>query len=296
VTCKAGNTKNRKLARLYLTRDVADPLAAHVATKAPGAPVFAMPHVGNAARMFKADMEAARRAWLEAAQGPEERLQREQSDFLAVVNHDGEHADFHCLRHTCGAWLAMAGNHPKTVQSIMRHASITMTMDTYGHLFPGQEADAIAKLPKMMENEPELSAATGTDSYLPADRQQSGGQTWHGVASLGNSEPTPDRETDRPKLFPLNTSGENWQGLANADESGSKRTKIDPLSDVPRAPPYRPRPAEGPGRNYSSVFHRSSLGPERKSRRCATDARTTESPVPRVADPAIVWPQRRTVV
>ena len=42
-------------------------------------------------------------------------MRREQSDFLADVNHEGERLDFHSLRHTCGAWLAMTGAHPKAV-------------------------------------------------------------------------------------------------------------------------------------------------------------------------------------
>lgn len=36
----------------------------------------------------------------------------------------------------------MTGTHPNVVQSVMRHSSITLTMDTYGHLFPDSEADA----------------------------------------------------------------------------------------------------------------------------------------------------------
>jgi integrase len=46
--------------------------------------------------------------------------------------------------------LAMAGAHPKAVQAIMRHSTIVLTMDTYGHLFPGQEAETISRLPRMM--------------------------------------------------------------------------------------------------------------------------------------------------
>lgn len=33
----------------------------------------------------------------------------------------------------------------------MRHATITLTMDTYGHLFPSMEAEAIAKLGEIMD-------------------------------------------------------------------------------------------------------------------------------------------------
>ena len=75
----------------------------------------------------------------------------------------GEVFDFHSLRHTCGAWLAMTGVHPKVVQTVMRHQSITLTMDTYGHRFPGQEADAVARLQELLYGPPGAMRATGTD-------------------------------------------------------------------------------------------------------------------------------------
>ena len=62
---------------------------------------------------------------------------------------EGGVLEFHCLRHACGAWLALAGAHPKAVQSIMRHSTITLTMDTYGHLFPGQDAETVLLFPAM---------------------------------------------------------------------------------------------------------------------------------------------------
>ena len=75
--------------------------------------------------------------------------------YVPNVNHEGEVLDFHALRHTCGAWMAMAGAHSKTVQTVMRHSTITLTMDTYGHLFPGQEADAVGRLPEMFRRRAE---------------------------------------------------------------------------------------------------------------------------------------------
>jgi len=42
---------------------------------------------------------------------------RAQSDLLAAVNHNGEQLDFHSLRHTCGAWLAIAGARPEAVRA-----------------------------------------------------------------------------------------------------------------------------------------------------------------------------------
>lgn len=60
--------------------------------------------------------------------------------------------------------LAKAGAHPKAVQSVMRHSTITLTMDTYGHLFPGQDAATVARLPTMLaDDEPKALRATGTD-------------------------------------------------------------------------------------------------------------------------------------
>jgi integrase len=40
---------------------------------------------------------------------------------------------------------------PKTVQERMGHSSITMTLDTYGHLFPrGDDADELAAAEKSL--------------------------------------------------------------------------------------------------------------------------------------------------
>ena len=138
-----------------------------VATIASKAPVFNLPHESNLARMLRSDLSAARKAWLAVAKGnPEERSRREQNDFLADKNHEGRTIDFHSLRHTCGAWLAMTGAHPQTVQQVMRHSTITLSMDTYGHLFPGQEADAVSRLGSLLAGTPEVLEATGTDDLV----------------------------------------------------------------------------------------------------------------------------------
>ena len=44
---------------------------------------------------------------------------------------------FHDLRHTCAALAIAQGAHPKAVQERLGHASIRLTLDTYGHLLPG---------------------------------------------------------------------------------------------------------------------------------------------------------------
>ena len=115
--------------------------------------MFGLPVKFEMADMLRADLADARQAWLDAAGDADEYQRREQSDFLSEVNHDGQALDFHALRHTCGAWAAMAGASPKAVQALMRHSTITLTMDTYGHLFPGQEAETVARFPRMLTGE-----------------------------------------------------------------------------------------------------------------------------------------------
>jgi integrase len=211
VTCKAGSTKDSKDARQYIQASLAEELREHVSKKAPGAPVFGMPPREDVAGMLRADLADARRAWLKAAQyDPEERARREQSDFLLPVNHEGETLDFHGLRHTCGAWLAMTGAHPKAVQAVMRHSTITLTMDAYSHLFPGQEAEIVARLSDMLAKAPEAVQATGTDNATAESvagngqhqGQQLGGRLGRMLAKCGESEPRLHRPASDSEPLP----------------------------------------------------------------------------------------------
>ena len=52
----------------------------------------------------------------------------------------------HDLRHTCATILLKTGQHPKFVQELLGHATISQTLDTYSHVLPGMSdglADAI---------------------------------------------------------------------------------------------------------------------------------------------------------
>jgi integrase len=50
---------------------------------------------------------------------------------------------FHDLRHTFAALMVAADVHPKTLQVLMGHKDIRVTMDTYGHLYEGAGAAAM---------------------------------------------------------------------------------------------------------------------------------------------------------
>ena len=160
VRCRAENTKNQQEARQYIQADLAADLRRIVANKTPTANVFTMPDKHDVAEMLRGDLAQARTQWLdEVKSDPKARAKRAESDFLAVRNDQGESFDFHCLRHTCGAWLAVQGVYPNVIKTVMRHSSITLTMDTYGHLLPDQHADAIGGM--VMSAKMPL-AATGT--------------------------------------------------------------------------------------------------------------------------------------
>jgi len=80
----------------------------------------------------------------------------------------------HDLRHTAASLLIAAGADVKAVQSILGHASATMTMDLYGHLFSDAPFVAIGLLPSF-EATPRAArrsraarAATSADSAVEA--------------------------------------------------------------------------------------------------------------------------------
>lgn len=126
--------------------------------------------------------------------------------------------------------MAMAGNHPKTVQAIMRHSSITLTMDTYGHLCPGQEADAVASLPSMFGSDPEVQTATGTDDGPTSSGAENGARKTAKRDTTGriltNTVGIDAPQDAAPNVLPLCSLGDDRQHLAKGGGSrpGGSRT------------------------------------------------------------------------
>ncbi len=164
VTVEAGYSKRRRRDTLPLRPDTAAAIAEHLATKTPQARAFAMPSSDNTAGILRADLAAARDAWLaDAGDDGTERKRREESGFLRYQDDSGRFADFHALRHTFISNLRRAGVHPKTAQELARHSTITLTMDRYTHDFHGDHAHALAALPSLDRPRRERKRATGTD-------------------------------------------------------------------------------------------------------------------------------------
>jgi len=59
----------------------------------------------------------------------------------------------HECRHTYAAFMIAAGINAKALSTYMGHSSITITLDRYGHLMPGSEAEAAGMLGDYLERE-----------------------------------------------------------------------------------------------------------------------------------------------
>lgn len=57
-----------------------------------------------------------------------------------------DHIEAFAALHTEYSEIRDLGENPKAVQEFMGHATITMTFDQYGHLFPGSRDEARARV------------------------------------------------------------------------------------------------------------------------------------------------------
>ena len=53
------------------------------------------------------------------------------------------HMRFHDLRHSTATILLTMGVHPKVVQELLGHTNISLTMDTYSHVLPSMQRNAM---------------------------------------------------------------------------------------------------------------------------------------------------------
>jgi Phage integrase family len=58
---------------------------------------------------------------------------------------------FHDLRHTFASLMIAAGTHPKTLQTLLGHTDIRVTMNIYGHLYEGADEAAMEQFERFLE-------------------------------------------------------------------------------------------------------------------------------------------------
>lgn len=166
VTVKASYTKNGDPATLPLPRDLADDLAAYVATAAPEEPIFPLPRRGRGAEMLRVDLAAAGIPYRDDA---------------------GLVFDFHSLRCETATLADAAGVSPRVVQKMMRHSTLELT-GRYTRPRAVDIASAASMLPSLKPtgDRPEMLAATGTDA-TPVLRPPATGIAPHADADVSNS-------------------------------------------------------------------------------------------------------------
>ena len=111
---------------------------------------------------------------------------------------------FHDLRHTAATLMLRAGVDAHRVQRILRHASVTTTTGTYGHLSLEDLRDAVARIGPKNPAPFADSLLTQASRALPAANQAP--DFPHEIETL-QSEPRGDRTHDprlkRPVLYQL---------------------------------------------------------------------------------------------
>ena len=140
------NEERRKEARQYVQADIAAELCASTLIVAITKSQYLIARSVKDVRNVRQDLAAARQAWLDKGKSRTKELSEEMRAIFFAGEPRGERPRF--PRPTAYV-RCLAGNERRAPKSCSnRHAawSITLTMDTYGHLFPGQEAEAVGKL------------------------------------------------------------------------------------------------------------------------------------------------------
>ena len=76
-----------------------------------------------------------------------------QYQFEALLKDAGiEHIRFHDLRHSAATILLTMGVHPKIVQELLGHSSISITMDVYSHVLPAMHREAMEKMDAFLDS------------------------------------------------------------------------------------------------------------------------------------------------
>jgi integrase len=214
-TVEAGYSKRRKRDVQPLPEALVEPLRAWLAGFDPGEQVF-LGIAGDTARMLRSDLTAARAAWLRASeQEPESvREQMQESDFLLYSDRQGHVADFHSLRVLFISRVVAGGASVKEAQTLARHSTPLLTMNTYSRATLLDVAGAVAGLGEMLTGQPirpeaETQRATGTygkaepppksDHYSDHYGKAQEGSGWHSRASVRAADSTAASETANTK-------------------------------------------------------------------------------------------------
>jgi integrase len=103
---------------------------------------------------------------------------------------------FHDLRHTFGAMLIAAGAPLNYVKEQLGHASIQITVDSYGHLIPGVGERYVDRLDATTSPQ---QSATQAQPAQKAEEEEAVEVV--GIIGSGGEDRTPDLGIMRPSLY-----------------------------------------------------------------------------------------------
>ena len=212
-TVEAGYSKRRKRDVQPLPEALVEPLRAWLSGFDPGEPVFAG-IAGDTARMLRSDLAAARAAWLETFKVESEQEQAAESDFLLYSDRLGHVADFHSLRVLFISRVVASGASVKEAQTLARHSTPVLTMNTYSRATLLDVAGAVEGLGDLLTKQPtrpeaQQQRATGTygraDSAPSSDHQNDHygkaqeGSAWHSRASVRAADCSEPSAASKPE-------------------------------------------------------------------------------------------------
>jgi hypothetical protein len=132
----AATHKGRRRARLQRTQERFQ--ADHrLASESPRSPQDPSQAPGRGEGLRATDYEDSRLVFATRKGTPLDAQNIVNRHFKPLLEHAGlPPIRWHDLRHTCATLLLGRGVHPKLVQHLLGHASITMTLDRYSHWLP----------------------------------------------------------------------------------------------------------------------------------------------------------------
>ena len=170
---EVGPPKNGKTRTISVGKLTGEMLAAHLTTPTPGP-------VGPKAAVFHTKEGHAVRhgVFMRKVFGPAVRgdVKKKRQPALPAPK---QRLCFHDLRHTCASLLAASETPMLYVKERLGHASITTTINQYGHMFPSIEASLADALDDMYEG----PAAGPSDRPTPL-RPEDAGEAEGGVSAL----------------------------------------------------------------------------------------------------------------
>ncbi len=173
--------------------------------------------------MLRADLEAARRAWLKEAPSDEAKAARAKCDFLVYRNAVGEVVDFHSTRHTYISGIVAGGASVKTAQELARHSDPALTIGRYSHTRRHDLQDAHTRRHDLQDALDGLPALGPVNRPMESERVTVKAQGGDGAAESVGAELV---EVERRNV---KSGGENWPtaGLAFLNEGGMLATADD---------------------------------------------------------------------